>query len=91
VLALIQHAAESHGIVSEVHKTRIFLCEMRTMLKKHWLLCVYAVLLMTGGCFFVYLCPEHHEAHFLCLLILALCRQHGLKLCDVDCSFLTIR
>ena len=29
-------------------KTRIFLHETKEMLKKHWLLCIYAVLLMTG-------------------------------------------
>ncbi|PSR70959.1 hypothetical protein PHLCEN_2v13181 [Hermanssonia centrifuga] len=30
------------------HKTKIFLRETKEMLKKHWLLCIYAVLLMTG-------------------------------------------
>jgi SHS family lactate transporter-like MFS transporter len=30
-------------------KTRIFLREIKEMLKTHWLLCIYAVLLMTGG------------------------------------------
>jgi MFS transporter, SHS family, lactate transporter len=34
--------------VSEGSKTRIFLHESKEMLKKHWLLCIYAVLLMTG-------------------------------------------
>ncbi|KAH7909574.1 carboxylic acid transporter protein [Hygrophoropsis aurantiaca] len=29
-------------------KTKIFLREMKEMLKRHWLLCIYAVLLMTG-------------------------------------------
>jgi SHS family lactate transporter-like MFS transporter len=29
-------------------KTKIFLRETRTMLRRHWLLCIYAVLLMTG-------------------------------------------
>ncbi|KAF8871300.1 carboxylic acid transporter [Gymnopilus junonius] len=29
-------------------KTKIFLHETKEMLKKHWLLCIYAVLLMTG-------------------------------------------
>ena len=37
------------------HKTRIFLRETKAMLKKHWLLCIYAVLLMTG----IYLAPYH--------------------------------
>ncbi|KAJ7339192.1 MFS general substrate transporter [Mycena albidolilacea] len=41
-------AAESHGVVSEAQKTRVFLRETGAMLKKHWALCVYAVLLMTG-------------------------------------------
>ncbi|KAJ7290386.1 carboxylic acid transporter [Mycena rebaudengoi] len=43
-----RQAAESHGVVSEKQKTRIFLRETRAMLKTHWMLCVYAVLLMTG-------------------------------------------
>ncbi|KAG0708459.1 carboxylic acid transporter protein [Suillus ampliporus] len=30
------------------HKTKIFLHETKEMLKRHWLLCIYAVLLMTG-------------------------------------------
>ncbi|KAH8114392.1 MFS general substrate transporter [Phellopilus nigrolimitatus] len=30
------------------HKTRVFFHETKEMLKRHWLLCVYAVLLMTG-------------------------------------------
>ncbi|KAI0753891.1 MFS general substrate transporter [Irpex lacteus] len=30
------------------NKTKIFLHETKVMLKKHWLLCIYAVLLMTG-------------------------------------------
>lgn len=29
-------------------KTRIFLHETKEMLKRHWILCIYAVLLMTG-------------------------------------------
>ena len=29
-------------------KTKIFLHEVKEMLKRHWLLCIYAVLLMTG-------------------------------------------
>ena len=31
-------------------KTRLFLREVKNMLKKHWILCIYAVLLMTGMC-----------------------------------------
>lgn len=33
---------------SASHKTRVFLHETKLMLKQHWLLCIYAVLLMTG-------------------------------------------
>ena len=29
-------------------KTKIFIHETKAMLKKHWLLCIYAVILMTG-------------------------------------------
>ena len=32
------------------NKTKIFLHETWEMLKRHWLLCIYAVLLMTGAC-----------------------------------------
>ena len=32
------------------NKTKIFIHETKAMLKKHWLLCIYAVLLMTGMC-----------------------------------------
>jgi SHS family lactate transporter-like MFS transporter len=48
VFAKARLAAESHGIVSEAQKTRVFLRETGAMLKQHWALCVYAVLLMTG-------------------------------------------
>ncbi|KAF7343697.1 MFS domain-containing protein [Mycena sanguinolenta] len=41
-------AAESHNIVSEKEKTRVFIKQIRQMLKEHWALCVYTVLLMTG-------------------------------------------
>ena len=30
------------------HKTRVFLHETKVMLKRHWMLCIYAILLMTG-------------------------------------------
>ncbi|KAJ7048046.1 MFS general substrate transporter [Mycena amicta] len=43
-----REVAEAHGFVSEKEKTRIFLRETKAMLKKHWLLCIYSVLLMTG-------------------------------------------
>lgn len=32
-------------------KTKIFLHETKEMLKQHWKLCIYSVLLMTGPCF----------------------------------------
>jgi SHS family lactate transporter-like MFS transporter len=38
---------EAKGTTSQ-HKTKIFLREVKQMLKTHWLLCIYAVLLMTG-------------------------------------------
>lgn len=34
-------------------KTKIFIRETKQMLKRHWLLCIYAVLLMTGKAFLV--------------------------------------
>ncbi|KAJ6574223.1 carboxylic acid transporter [Mycena capillaripes] len=46
-----RRSAESHGIVSEGQKTRVFLRETRTMLSNHWVLCIYAVLLMIGFTF----------------------------------------
>ncbi|KAF8632039.1 hypothetical protein AX15_002083 [Amanita polypyramis BW_CC] len=33
---------------SSTNKTRVFLKESKEMLKRHWLLCIYAVLLMSG-------------------------------------------
>ncbi|KAI0826819.1 carboxylic acid transporter [Trametes gibbosa] len=41
-------AAERERGGSTTKKTQIFLHETGQMLKKHWLLCIYAVLLMTG-------------------------------------------
>ncbi|KAJ6472820.1 major facilitator superfamily domain-containing protein [Mycena vulgaris] len=43
-----RRAAEAHGTVSEAQKTRVFIRETQAMLKKHWMLCIYAVLLLTG-------------------------------------------
>ncbi len=34
------------------NKTRVFIHETGEMLKRHWLLCIYAILLMTGACLF---------------------------------------
>ena len=42
-------AAEKASGRTTEHKTKIFLAETWSMLKGHWLLCIYAVLLMTGG------------------------------------------
>jgi SHS family lactate transporter-like MFS transporter len=36
------------GNASSGNKTKVFIKETKAMLKKHWLLCIYAVLLMTG-------------------------------------------
>jgi SHS family lactate transporter-like MFS transporter len=33
------------------NKSKVFLHETKEMLKAHWLLCIYAILLMTGSCF----------------------------------------
>lgn len=41
-------AAEVASGKSTANKTRVFLRETKEMLKTHWLLCIYAVLLMTG-------------------------------------------
>ncbi|KJA24395.1 hypothetical protein HYPSUDRAFT_38838 [Hypholoma sublateritium FD-334 SS-4] len=41
-------AAEAARGGPPVNKTKVFLKETKSMLKKHWLLCIYAVLLMTG-------------------------------------------
>ncbi|KIL56985.1 hypothetical protein M378DRAFT_1031639 [Amanita muscaria Koide BX008] len=40
--------ALEQGKTSSSEKTRIFLRETKEMLKRHWLLCIYAVLLMAG-------------------------------------------
>jgi SHS family lactate transporter-like MFS transporter len=34
--------------VTTSNKTRVFINETKAMLRKHWLLCIYAVILMTG-------------------------------------------
>ena len=34
------------------NKTKVFLRETKIMLKKHWLLCIYAIILMTGESLF---------------------------------------
>ena len=41
-------AAEKARGVDTTNKTKVFLHETKAMLKRHWLLCIYAILLMTG-------------------------------------------
>ncbi|KAG9128377.1 hypothetical protein FRC07_000051 [Ceratobasidium sp. 392] len=41
-------AEEREGYQAGPSKTKVFLHETKQMLKTHWLLCIYAVLLMTG-------------------------------------------
>jgi MFS family permease len=41
-------AAGKVGGANTTHKTKIFLKKTKQMLRRHWLLCIYAVLLMTG-------------------------------------------
>ncbi|KAG8897596.1 hypothetical protein FRB99_008053 [Tulasnella sp. 403] len=43
-----EEARAKGTLLNEKQKTRIFLHETKEMLKKEWLLCIYAVLLMTG-------------------------------------------
>lgn len=47
-------AVENEKGLSTGKKTKIFLHETKEMLKAHWLLCIYAVLLMTGPYQFVF-------------------------------------
>jgi len=42
-------AAEKARGTNTTKKTKIFVRETKEMLKRHWLLCIYAVLLMTGA------------------------------------------
>jgi len=42
-------ALEKEKGMIPTNKTKIFVKELKEMLKKHWLLCIYAVLFMTGG------------------------------------------
>ncbi|KAF8260261.1 carboxylic acid transporter [Lactarius quietus] len=46
-----QAEQRAKGVTTE-KKTKVFIQQTGVMLKKHWLLCVYAVLLMTGFNFF---------------------------------------
>jgi SHS family lactate transporter-like MFS transporter len=43
-----KEAEKDHETPNTTSKTKIFIHETKAMLKKHWLLCIYAVLLMTG-------------------------------------------
>ena len=47
-LFLKTQAAEKARGTNSSQKTKTFIHETKAMLKKHWLLCIYAVLLMTG-------------------------------------------
>jgi SHS family lactate transporter-like MFS transporter len=42
-------AAEAARGTTTTKKTQTFLRETKAMLKKHWILCIYAILLMTGA------------------------------------------
>lgn len=50
-LFLKAKAAERAKGVTTAHKTKVFIHETKEMLKRHWKLCIYAVLLMTGESF----------------------------------------
>lgn len=41
---------KAHGGHAPGEKTKIFIHETKAMLKAHWKLCIYAILLMTGVC-----------------------------------------
>lgn len=45
-------AAEKEAGNTTTNKTKVFIHETWEMLKAHWLLCIYAILLMTGGLLF---------------------------------------
>jgi MFS transporter, SHS family, lactate transporter len=44
----IERARGAAAGTSTRHKTKVFMHELGQMLKNHWILCIYAVLLMTG-------------------------------------------
>jgi len=48
VFVAAKRHAEANGVVNEGQKTKVFLKETKEMLRAHWLLCIYVVLLMTG-------------------------------------------
>ena len=52
-LFLRAKAAEKARGTNTSKKSKIFIQETKAMLKKHWLLCIYAVLLMTGRNLFI--------------------------------------
>ena len=51
VFLRVKAAKKELGAVNNPNKTRIFLKETKEMLKRHWLLCIYAILLMAGASF----------------------------------------
>jgi len=61
-------AAEVEKGHTTTQKTKIFLKETKEMLKKHWLLCIYAVLLMTGKFPLYFAIPYSFEQH-CCIFI----------------------
>lgn len=46
-----REARRSKGVptLNAASKTRVFLRELKKMLRDHWMLCIYAVLMMTGA------------------------------------------
>lgn len=69
-------AAERARGTSGKNKTKIFLQETREMLKAHWLLCIYAILLLSGWLliFFVVHCSSTRLVGFNFL-------SHGSQVC----------
>ena len=50
--------------MSTQNKTQIFLKETKEMLKRHWMLCIYAVLLMAGTSYICFRAMPYREAAF---------------------------
>lgn len=51
---------EQKGVTAS-SKTRVFFHETKVMLKEHWMLCIYAILLMTGASL-LHGCSSCHES-----------------------------
>jgi MFS transporter, SHS family, lactate transporter len=54
-------ATEKNDGSATLTRTRIFIQETKLMLKKHWLLCIYAILLMTGEPFAIITFDERYH------------------------------